>query len=75
MSNDTINRKEAEVIQYVLWALTDTKNPMEAITFYLKEWNDTDIRALWSKFITARHIDWVTDPSPTNDTEQAKVLV
>lgn len=69
MSNDTLTKHEGDIIQYILWCLSNSTDPMRDIAYYTK---DADLPALWSKFIVARHIDWLS-PLPTSDTTQARV--
>ena len=69
-NNDTINQQEADLIQFILWSLTENSDPLGNIKFYLDNYSVVDIPTLWDKFICARHIDWTLKAPTTSDVPQ-----
>ena len=69
-NNDTINQQEADLIQFILWSLTENSDPLGNIKFYLDNYSVVDIPTLWNKFICARHIDWTLKAPTTSDVPQ-----
>ena len=68
--NQTLNGKDADHIQYILWCLTNTTDPMAEIQREMKKY---DMYALWQRFIRTHVIDWDA-PLPVTDSADDKVL-
>lgn len=70
--NDTLNRQEANLIQYIMWCIVHVPDPLTSIQYEVRN-SGLDLDTLWHKFIVSRNILWY-DPLPTTDSADDKVL-
>lgn len=60
--NKTLNKQEADLIQYIIWCLNNVDDPMVSIRYEVKH-RDVDTDVLWNKFILSSNIDWFSQDS------------
>lgn len=65
METATLTYQEAEQVQYLLWLLA--QGHFALVSDYAGKY---DIKALWSRFINAQHIQWWNEQDLDSDTEQ-----
>ena len=60
--NKTLNKQEADLIQFIIWCLNNASDPMVSIRYEVKH-KGVDMDALWTKFILSSNIDWFSQDS------------